>query len=280
MIANRIAIIFVLPALLLLYLAWVVDPAYAPWMIPFILCAAVTYIMAPQINWRWYQRWPPDLSDSLTTLLERFSGFYGRLAPLEKKRFRIRVALFRMAIDWTPMGFPEDQMPPDVELAITSQAVILTFMKEEFLFRQFEKVIVYPLPFPSPEFPFPHSSELFDTDGCLLFSAQQVMQGFIQPKQHYNIVLHEYARVYVATYKEESYPDFSCEDNWEKLEQVSKMDRNVIELTIGLAGLPPLPVAIHHYFVFPAQFKSTFPKETDTFDKIFNRSPLLPDTIL
>ncbi|MEI6407895.1 MAG: zinc-dependent peptidase [Bacteroidota bacterium] len=280
MIANRIALLFITPALLFLYLAWVVDPAYAPWMVPFILFAVVTYIMAPQINWQWYQRWPPDLNESLTSLLERFSGFYRNLVPLEKQRFRTRIAMFRMNTDWTPMGFPEDELPPDIELALASQAVMLTFMKEEYLFRQFEKVIVYPLPFPSPEFPFAHASEMYEADGCLLFSAQQVLQGFIQPKQFYNIGLHEYARVFIAIYPNEPYPDFSAEDIWGKLEYISKMDRASIESIIGLAGIPVLPVAIHHYFIFPEQFKLTFPEETKGFDKIFNRTTLLPDTLV
>jgi len=280
MIANRIALIFIIPALLCLYLAWEIDPAYAPWMIPFILCAAVTYILAPQINWRWYQRWPPDLTDTLTALLERFSGFYERLVPLEKKRFRTRVALFRMSIDWVPMGFQEDQLPPDIELALASQAVMLTFMKEEYLFKQFEKVIVYPLPFPSPEFPFAHASEIYEKDGCLLFSAQQVLQGFIQPKQYYNVGLHEYARVFIASYPHEAYPDFSAEDVWGKLAYVSNMDRVFIESIIGLAGISVLPVAIHHYFIFPERFQAAFPNETDVLDKVFNRTTLIPDTLL
>jgi len=269
MFAQLLTLPFIILALLFLYLAWDVDSEYAPWMVPFIVIAVLLFILAPQINWWWYRRRPPVLSPGLSDMLERFNNFYQGLSEADKKRFCERVALFRMATDWTPMGFPEDTMPPDVELALAAQAVMLSFHKTEFLFPAFEKVIVYPFPFPSPEYQFAHASELYVADGCLLFSAEQVLQAFVEPRRLYNVGLHEYARVFVLAYPNEQYPAFDGDDDWVKLEQASGMSRAFVESVTGLAGADGLPVAIHHFFVFRESFKALFPKQATIFEQIF-----------
>jgi hypothetical protein len=267
--ANYLAAPFAGGAILFLYLTWTQDLDYAPWIIPFVLMTALIYVLGPQINWWWYNRYPQDLSPGLTDLLERFCRFYQRLDATEKKRFRERVALFQAGTDWDPMGWPDDVLPPDVEVALAAQAVMLTFSRPKFLFEKFEKVVVYPKPFPTPEYPFFHGSELFEPDGCLLFSAEQVMAGFLQVNIHYNVGLHEYAKAFILTYPNEPYPAALAPDVWEKLQQASGLSREQVESAIGIAGVEPLPVAIHHYFVFPEPFRKIFPEQAAAFDQIF-----------
>lgn len=269
MFSNYLAAPFVLLSLVFLYMAWEVDSDYALWIAPFVVLSALVYIFAPQINWWWYRRRPPKLERGLINLLERFSGFYQRLGPAEQKRFRDRVALFRMGTDWEPMAFEGEAVPHDVQLALAAQAVMLTFNKPEFLFHKFEKVIVYPRPFPTPEHPFEHASELYEPDGCLLFSAEQVMLAFTEPDKWYDVSLHEYAKAFALTYPHEQYPTFDTDDAWEKLQRVSLMPRAHIESVIGMAGLEALPVAIHHFFIFPEQFKTVFPQEAQVLKAVF-----------
>ena len=267
--ANYLVAPFVAGALFFLHLAWTRDDAYAFWIIPFVLCAAVVYIFSPQINWWWYRRRPPALPVALRGLIEQYCSFYRRQDTAGRQRFRERVALFMMGTDWEPVAWPEESLPPDVQLVLAAQAVTVTFGKPEFLFHKFEKVIVYPYPFPTPEYQFAHASELFEPDGCLLFSAKQVMQAFFQPANWYNVGLHEYAKAFVLTYPFEPYPDFSAGDIWEKFHAVSAMTRQHVESVIGLAGVDVLPVAVHHYFVFPEKFKAVFPEQAATLDLIF-----------
>ncbi|MCB0529415.1 MAG: zinc-dependent peptidase [Saprospiraceae bacterium] len=269
MFSNYLAAPFVLLSLLFLYMAWEVDSDYSYWIAPFVLASAIIYIFSPQINWWWYNRRPPKLGPALQALLARFCTFYNRLSATEKKRFEGRIALFKMGTDWEAMAFEEEQVPEDVKMALAAQAVMLTFKKPTFLFEKFEKVIVYPKPFPTPEHPFDHASELYEPDGCLLFSAEQVMLAFTQPSQWYNVALHEYARAYMLTYPLEPYPALDNEEVWGKLEQVSSMPRGHIESVVGVADIEALPVAIHHYFTFPDGFRQYFPEETEVFGAIF-----------
>lgn len=269
MFSNFVVAPFVFSSILFLYLAWKVDHAYALWMVPCVIASSLIYIFAPQINWWWYSRRPPKLAPGLVSLLERFSGFYQNLSASDKQKFRDRVALFRMSADWTPMAFEGEEVPPDVQLALANEAVMLTFKRREFVFEKFEKVIVYPRPFSTPEYPFDHASELYEADGCLLFSAEQVMTAFTEPANWYNVGLHEYAKAFVLTYPGEPYPSFGEKDVWEKLQAASGMPQAHIESVIGIAGVDILPVAIHHYFVFPEGFQKNFPAEAAVLAKIF-----------
>lgn len=269
--ANYLAVPFVAGALIFLYVAWEIDMDYAPWMIPFVVGAVAVYFFSPQLNWWWYSGHPPRLSAAAVSLLERFCGFYQRLDTAGKERFRNRLALFRMGTDWTPMAWPDEALPPDLEIVLSAQAVTVGFHREQFLFEKFEKVVVYPYPFPSPEYDFLHASELYEPDGCLLFSAEQVMRAYIEPTKFYNVGLHEYAKVYMLSYPHFAFPELAEEDIWAKLEAVSRMSRQHVESVIGLAGVDALPVAIHHYFTFPDHFRSTLPDVSTAFDRIFGK---------
>lgn len=272
MFANYVAAPFVFGALIFLYLAWKLDSKYALWIIPFVIMAALVYVFSPQINWWRYRRKPPALQPALIALLDKYFPFYRGLDNAGRQKFRDRIVLFRMGIDWTPMGWPEETLPADVELAVAAQAVMLSFGQETFLFPKFEKVIIYPYPFPSPEYPFAHASELHEPDGCLLFSAEQLMMAFMQHRQWYNVGLHEYARAFRIHYPKLPYPALDSEA-WSRLEQVAPhLPRPLVEATVGLTDIDPLPVAVHHYFTFPEPFRAHFAEEAAVFDLIFKKA--------
>ncbi len=269
MFANLLAAPFVVISLVFLYLAWQIDEEYAPWIIPFLLVTALIFILKPEINWWWYRRNPPHLHPGLQRLLERFCLPYQRLDPARQQLFRERVALFILTTDWTPMAFPEDELPQDIQVALAAQAVALTLHQEDFVFEPFEKVIVYPGPFPTQLHPIAHASELYKPDGCLIFSAEQVMMAFTEPDRWFNVGLYEYARAFVDMHPTETWPDWSEEEHWNLLEQTSGMPRSHIESIIGLPDADILGVTIHHYFQFRTRFLEVLPEEAAVLGQIF-----------
>ncbi|MFM8487034.1 MAG: hypothetical protein ACKOCH_11915, partial [Bacteroidota bacterium] len=80
--------------------------------------------------------------------------------------------------------------------------------------------------------------------------------------------MHEYAKAFVAWFPEEDWPDFRDIEIWETLKEISGMDREKVEKTIGLAGIEPLPVAIHHFFNFPDAFKKRDAELFSCFERI------------
>ena len=267
MAARLVSLPFVVGALYFLYLTWERSESYALYIIPFVVMSSVLYVFSPQINWWWYSRNPPELDGPIRQLFLKRYTFYQKLSVENKKRFRERVALFIMGTDFMPMIV--DTVPEDVKAIVAANAVQMTFGQETFLFSKFEKIVIYPKPFISPQYQrMLHASEIFEEDGVALFSAEQLLKSFIQPTKFYNIGLHEYAKMFVASYPDLDYPTLEA-DIWKKLEAISGFSQQFVTKFINLEVLPAQPVSIAHYFVFPERFKELLPEVYASYEKIF-----------
>ncbi len=272
MLSKLLAIPFVLALLVLLYLAWEADSSYAIYIVPAVLALVVIYIFQPQLDWWWYKRRPPELDGPIRKLFDRFHPFYRQLSAANQKRFRERVALYTLSKEFIPKAF--DHVPEDIKGVVAAQAVQLTFGQQDYQLSKFERIVVYPQPFPSPQYPEQfHASEIYEEDGVILFSAEQLMAAFAQPLKNYNIGLHEYAKVYISSYPEKEYPIFD-EFIWEKLEAISGFSKKFIHAYIGLEEVNPLPVGICLFFCFPLRFKNILPNAYQAFSQIFNLDPV------
>ena len=267
MFAKRILIPFVLLALGALYLTWEVDQSYSLWIIPPVIITAILYVFAPQINWWWYQRSPPQIDPMVKTLLGKHLPFYDNLSPEDKKKFDHRLTLYQLSVEYITKS--SDGVPDDIRGLIAACPVWLTFNKEDFLFPKFENVVVYNHAFPSPQHPEElHASEIFEEDGVLVFSLEHFMPGFLDTKKYYHIGLHEYAKVFILSYPDESYPTFG--DNfWNKIEQINGLKREALEGFMGLKDIDTLPIGIVYHFVYPEKFAAVFPKESKMLNEIF-----------
>ena len=140
--ARILYIPFGLLALFLLYLSWEVSEEYAYWLPAPVIVLSVIYVLSPQINWWWYVRHTPELEDPFRRLLLNKHPYYARLSLEDKKVFRQRVFLFRLAQDFMPQGW--ESVPVDVQTILYIQAVTLTFRWGSFLLPPYERVVVSP----------------------------------------------------------------------------------------------------------------------------------------
>ncbi len=268
--AHYLSIPFIIGALSFLYYAWEHQGDGGVWMIPFLVVAAMIWVFAPQINWWWYSKRPPVLEAGVVNALERYLPFYKQLDQAGRQRFRGRLALTRMSTDFTPKGMPEEGLPPDIQSAIAAQSVIVTWNKPVFIFDQLEKVVVSPGPFLTPEHAYYHNAETFLPESCLLFSAKMALDAFIRPDLTFNVVLHEYVKAFFGKY---GTPDVLLDETaWDSFEKISGWNRQIIESTIGMAGIEPLPVAATLYFVFGNKFHQEMPELAKTLDELFGQA--------
>jgi len=252
------------------------NPDFSLYMIPFSIGLVLLYLFSPQIDWQWYKRNPPQMSQEMRLMFNQKSKFYQPLSADEKTRYRDRIGLYLMANDFMPMGaFKEgDGVPMDIRTFIAAAAVRLSFGKEDFLMSKFERIIVYPGAFPSPQYPENyHASEIYEEDGVVMLSANHIMEVFFQPTQFYNVAIHEYSKVFMKSYKEWENPQVG-ENFWEELEQISGMSKDYIHQFINLPEIDPIPVSIHHFFKFPEKFVQVLPKIFEKYKIIFNQDPL------
>ena len=262
---------------LLLYIAHAKDESFAIWATAPLVLAAVAWIMGPQINWWWYKRNPPSLDTTIQRIIDDYFLFYKNLSPDSKKRFRDRLALFMLGNEFIRPPRPDEgdekrSMPEDIKAAVAAAAVQINFGKDNFLTGKFEHIVVYPHPFPTPQHEAFHTAEIYEPDGVVLFSAEQLMQGFNKPQQFFSIGLYEYARIFKILYPSVSYP--ILEGNiWESLEKISGMKQNVLESIIGLPNADIFGVATHHFFSFADRFLIVLPDVYQLLSNIFNQNP-------
>jgi len=271
--SRILSIPLVLAALFFLYLTWEVDTRYSAYIVPFVVGLALVFTLSPQINWWWYQRYPPDLKGKLRGLLERFFPYYQRLADTEKKRFRHRVALYMEANDFMAKGM--DEVSPDLKVVTAASAVQVTFGRQDFLMNTFEHLIYFPQPFPSPQYPENyHASEIYEKDGAVLFSAEQLMKGFLTPDRFYPIGLHEYVKVFERHFPSIVFPELP-ETHWEELRQISGFSKERIQqwINLDLEHIPLQAVSITHFFSYPQAFYNLLPELYEQYAFIFNQSP-------
>lgn len=248
-------------------------------IIPFIALGAI-WALSPQIDWWWYKKHPPKLKKGLVEFFHRFSPFYNNLSSSNKERFGTRVRMFIEGKDFMPQGGMPN-VPVDVQAIIAAAAVQLTFNKKDYLLSDFEKIVVYPKKFPSPLAPRHfHASEIFDVDGVMIFSLEQLFPSFREPKKYYNIGLHEFAKIFILAHPNLDYPELD-ETMWDELERISGMSYDNIVEWIGLPDIEIEPVAITHFIVHNEKFRKELPEVYQRYRMIFGDTfytPLLKNT--
>lgn len=271
MLSKFLLIPFAILAITSLYFIW--DGALSPiYLVPCVVMLAIIFVLSPQIDWWWANRYPPKMDPRLEQFLQKFFPYYAQLSLPAKKRFTTRIMMYIMATEFIPKAIEE--VPEDVKGLIAANIVMLTFGQKDYRLSKFEKVVTYPHPFPSPQYlKFFHSAEHFEEDGVLLFSLEQLIPGSTQQRKYYNIALHEYAKIFVLINEDITYPEFG-EEIWEQLEQVSGFKTSVVKNYIGLPTLEPLPVSINYFFTFPHKFQQILPKVYDEYQRIFNQNPV------
>lgn len=270
MLSKILAIPLALAALILLYLTWEQDMYWAPYLVAPVVSLAVLYVFSPQVDWWWYQRFPPQLDPPIRKLFNSYSAFYHALDTKDKEKFRNRVGLYMQANEFSPMGM--DEVPEDVKAVIAAQAVQLTFQQEAYLLNKFERIIVYPDAFPSPQFPeHRHSTEHFEEDGVLLFSARHLMAGFVNPTAYLPIGLYEYFRIYRLSYPEQPYPK-APENALDLVVQISGFQPKALQDWIGLPGVDLQAVLAVLYFTHASRFSALAPELFRGFGRVFSVS--------
>ncbi len=233
--SRIIAIPFAILLGVILYLGYTYRLEKVWWAIVPVVMLGAIFALGPQINWWYYRRRPPRLPGPFLTLLEQHFPYYQRLSENERKAFLDKVALLQIGTDFKAQG--DDKVPEDLQLLIAAQGAALLHGREALTIPGFEVVVVYPHPFPSPQYPeYVHTSELFAEDGVFLFSAEQVQRSFLSPLQYYPLVLHEYAHAFHLAFPDENWPTMKPQA-WDRLAQISPYNLEWIQQWINRPDL-------------------------------------------
>ena len=270
MLSRILYLPFIVFLIIAFYLTFEVDSGYSWFIIPPVIALAAIFFAQPEIDWWWYQRNIPKMDPQLIRIISEKIPFYADLPLEDKKRFQNRVMLYVIANAFIAKGIKEDGEPPtEIKYFLAINVVQLTFGQADYRLPKFERMVIYPAPFPSPQYPeYIHSSETYAEDGVLIFALDPFMKGTINPHV-YNIGLHEYAQAYIFSYPEKMYPDEKL-IAWEELEVISGMKTEGVKKAIGLPEIDIRPVVIHHFFYYPEKMKTAKPGVYQRLSEIFN----------
>lgn len=239
------------------YFAFQVGSPYTWALLVGTVLLAICYTLSPQINWWYWQRYPPDLPAGLRRLLTMRFPFYNQLPPADQREFRRRVFLFQEAKDFRGQGI--ENLPDDMKTLAAISAVRIGFGREDFLFEPFDTVVFYPHPFPSPQFDFLHTSELYVPDGTLIFSIDHFARSVLDEQAFLSLGLYEYSRIYRHRFPQQEQAVLE----WPDIEAISGFSQEAIETFVGLkegAGLDRAGVTAALFFSFPEKFALKAPE--------------------
>ncbi len=252
------------PMVFFLYLAGAKDASWASFAIPFFVIAAAAFSLAPQVDWWWYQRYPPDVEAPVRKIFQAQLPFYQRLSETDKILFRQRTALTMLGTEYIVPSRGQDdaderQVPEDFKALISAHATMITWRKEKYIMESFEKVVVYARSFPSPTYPaLFHTAESNEEDGVLLLSSERMLQALMEPATVFNPVLYEYAKVFSIHFKlpKIAFP----QDIWNTIEQIGNINKETIEQHLGLPEPSVDAVLMSYAILFPQKFQNVAPK--------------------
>jgi len=249
------------------------DYALSYWMIPPFLIIAIIWVFSPQIDFWWTKRNPLSLDEPLKNWLQKYCHFYIALPEELKNNYEQRLSTYLSGVEFYAMGAEKESVPEDIKILAASNLVTLTFGKKDYMLSNFDRVVFYKHPFPTPRFQHLHTVETEQQDGVILFSLEHLAANSINPEGYYNIGMHGYAEAFVKTYpaiRWENLSDFS----WEDIESITNFSRSFVLSTLGFEETDLVPVIITSYFSHTVQFKKLQPVAFDWISKILSDSNL------
>lgn len=237
-----------------------------------VIILAIIYIMSPQINWWWWKKNPPTLDAPIVKWLDTYSPFYLSLPEEGKVNFRRRLKLFMLSKDFGFMGQERREMPEDIKGIMAHNAIQLTFGRDKFLFKDYERMVTYKHAFPSPQHKFLHTVETHKDDGVIIYSMEHLIPGMLRKGEIYNIGMHGFAEAFVNDHPKISFPSVEGV-SWEEVEQVGGLSKEKIENTTGFETVDKLTVLITYYTDFYPRLQQVLPEVAHRLNLIFSLYP-------
>lgn len=237
----------------------------------FLIGLVIVYILQAEIDWYWSLRHPPEMPAPLERQLGTVLPYYRQLDGVEKKRFRDRCMLWVQSREHLLEGL--EDFPQEVKHIIASQVVMMTFGLEKYLLLPYDRIVLYPHPFPTPSHAFLHHSETHDGDGVMIFNVNPLMSAIHKPREYYNLVLHEYGHAFIQNHPEAQFPVLNGED-WEKLASHRGFGLARAQQCVGMPELQPQQVMLEYFFTIPHAFQQELPEAYAQLCQVLNQDPL------
>ena len=159
-----------------------------------------------------------------------------------------------------------EALPSDVETFVAAVATQLTFYKEDEILSPLEKIIFYPVPFPTLRKPQLHTGE-FHEDGIIILSLRNFTDGLMQSKKHFNIGLYTFACAYTY-YNNLKFPELT-EKEAKEIEVIRGFTIEDVTNTHNIHNFDTQAFLIETYFECKSLLKEKLPSIFEFIDLEF-----------
>ena len=143
----------------------------------------------------------------------------------------------------------------------------LTMGREDYIYKDYDQIVVYNHPFPTPNIEVLHAAEIFSEDGVIILSREQLINGFFDPTQ-INIALLLAIMTFIESNPRLQYPDVSDID---MKDLVSSHDLSIdpFKAILGVDHIKKLDLLIYCYVEYPELFEKWNKEAWRKLDGIF-----------
>lgn len=225
------------------FLIFLILIAYGLWVgeislflvIPFLVLAVGLYILQYKVNEYWYYKYPPDLSPYEKKWCSEFLPYYQGFNQDEFIQFNHELARELRLKEFILMGV--EQIPEDLKLFCLAPAVKLGLSKNSTLIKHYNRIVIYPHPFITPDIESVHICETHEEDGVLIFSMDQLKGALFYPEKYLNPAAYLWATLYVQNNSITS--ELSEDEKWELVCKKTDKEKNFI---LDYFGMPNINV--------------------------------------
>ncbi|MDX1685758.1 MAG: hypothetical protein R3275_11025 [Saprospiraceae bacterium] len=206
---------------------------YSYFLIIPVVVVAASLALAPQLDEIGYKWWPTKADDTLKRILMQSSPSLIWVRPEDREAF------FSMSINAIRkmdfIGMKVDDIPTDVKIMSIYPGVLMEYLFGVDLLTEYNRVVFYKHPFPSPEYKKWHSGEVHYKDGVLLLSLEQMIPNYTRSGDFYHIVFDLWIRALLRSYPDVLNKDLLDQDiDWGKKDLNLEKARAYLGLDIVL----------------------------------------------
>ena len=272
---NSLSLVLAFPLLvilaILLPLALTYEYQYIfPWlMIPLIILITI-YFFRPQIDYWWIRKNPKGLEKELITWLHNNSKYYNSLGSEKKLQFQNKAKLYLYSKDFTLKAIEDHPVGEEFKLIAIHEALRITNGLNDYLFPCFDRIILYPHSFPTPQYKHLHTSEVHEEDGVILMSQPHLVNGLLFPYNYFNIGLFTWINAFIRENPRLNYPKIT-DSQFLKLNDIMPFTIEQIKEVIGYPFVSPIALHIYAYFDFNDGYKKNFEDIFPVLNSIFKK---------
>jgi len=219
-----------------------------------------------------------------TILLSKFP-YYQELSSTElKEKFEKRVSKFINRKEFDGRGI---EITEEIKVLIAATAVQLTFGMNKYLFKHFDRIIIYPDKFYSPFSKSKNVGEV-NTAGIIVLSWKAFKDGMKEHEDGFNVALHEMAHALNLTdLMGKDIDDLFSQyfDKWyvvarKILKNPQAEERKFLRTYAGKNLQEFFAVGVEYFFEQSEDFKKECPELYKHFSYLLNQDPTEADNLL